>query len=204
VLHYKPFLRDRKAGCLGPPASSYRTVNGQKVALEEFYAPPFDSIMGSFTIKGRQPPTHAAEETEAVGATAEPTATTAEGTPQPTPGEVAEGGQAAQACRFAASGSGPISGWTWLRDEAYRDEGRWECAGLPVGAPLPVTLTTLVTNRADGGSGYSAPAELTVSGTAAVRENKVIHTVGKCSAWRIVVGCVPMVDGGLLRPICID
>jgi hypothetical protein len=148
-------------------ASSYRTVNGQQVALEDLYAPAFDSIIGSFTIKGESLPTPAAQETRTAGATVEPTAAATAGVePRPTPGEVAEGGQAGPTCRFTASGSGPIAGWTWLRDEAYRDEARWECAGLPAGALLPVTLTTLVTNRADGGSGYSAPVRVTVENPA--------------------------------------
>jgi hypothetical protein len=142
-------------------AGSYRTVNGEQVALEDLYAPAFGSIIRSFTIKGPQP-TPAAEQTDVVGATAEPTVATAEGTSQPTPGEGAGGVQAVPACRFASTGSSPIAGWTWLRDEEYRDEGRWECTGLTAGAPLSITLTTLVTNRVDGGSGYSAPVRVTV------------------------------------------
>jgi hypothetical protein len=144
-------------------ASSYRTVNGQQVALEDLYAPAFDSIIGSFAIKGESLPTPTGQETRIAGATVEPTAAATPGVgPEPISGEVAEGEQAVPACRFAASGSGPIAGWTWLRDGEYRDEARWECAGLPAAAPLPVTLTTLVTNRADGGSGYSAPVRVTV------------------------------------------
>jgi hypothetical protein len=143
-------------------ASSYRTVNGQQVALEDLYAPAFDGIIRSFTVKGQPPPTPAAGQTGVAGATAEPTVATPEDTPQPTPDEALDGASRAPSCRFTASGSGPIAGWTWLRDEAHRDAGRWECTGLPAGAPLPVTLTALVTNRVDGGSGYSAPVRVTV------------------------------------------
>ena len=144
-------------------ASSFRTVNGEKVALEDLYAPAFDSILRSFDIKGEAPPS-TAQATGEAGATAEPTsASTEEAAPPPTPTGVTGGTPAAPACRFLASGGDPIAGWYWLRDSAYRDEGVWECTGLPVDAPLPITLTALVTNRASGGSGYSAPVRVTVT-----------------------------------------
>jgi hypothetical protein len=124
-------------------ASSYRTVNGQQVSLEELYAPVFDGVIQSFHIKEQAPPT-----------------ATVEGAPPPTPAEIVEGMPAGPACRFSTSGSGPIAGWYWLRDKAYRNAAIWECTGLPGGAPLPITLTALVTNGADGGSGYSAPVRV--------------------------------------------
>ena len=140
-------------------ASSFRQVNGKQVALEDLYAPAFESITRSFHIKGEAAPP--AQATVTVGATAEPTApATAEGTAEPTPGKVTEEMPDVPACRFVASASGQAAGWYWLRDEAYRDRGLWECTGLPVGAPLPITLAALVTNRADGGSGYSAPVRV--------------------------------------------
>jgi hypothetical protein len=140
-------------------ADSYRTVNGERVALEDFYGPAFESIIQGFVIVGEPPPTPTAQETGVAETTGEPTVVTMKDTPQPTPGEVAT-------CRFAASGSGSIAGWTWLRDDAYYDAGLWECTGLPVGAPLSITLTALVTNRANGGSGYSAPIGVHATGPA--------------------------------------
>jgi hypothetical protein len=258
------------------------------------------------------------------------------------------------ASAFTAAGS-MIAGWTWLRDRDYANYGEWRFSGLRRGLPAVLALDLLVTDGVNGGAGYSAPVEVTVSGTAAdaapqvrvvqaqnvlfeaepgdsgghgyqtygslavdpihvdsggelvvrlarplgsdrhvavnensvrvvqlgptadgssggavatetpatpqdraaceaqggkwgriglnpreqcnlpaadagkeclssseceglclaegfsrdelsdaMREDKVIQTAGKCSAWRVVVGCVPMVENGLLRPICID
>jgi hypothetical protein len=63
-------------------------------------------------------------------------------------------------CRFSVGGN-YISGWYWLRDEAYAASGQWDCRGLPVDQDLTISLKTLVTNQADGGSGYSAPVKIT-------------------------------------------
>jgi len=63
-------------------------------------------------------------------------------------------------CTFNAAGN-YISGWYWLRDEAYAASGQWECHALPTGQDLKVNLATLVTNQADGGSGYSSPVKIT-------------------------------------------
>ena len=142
-------------------ASSYRTVEGQQVTLEDLYASLFDSIIQSFHIKGQAAPTAGPQETDARGATAEPTARATLATLESNQLSTAEALAPGPACSFVASGVGPIAGWTWLTDAEYRDNGLWECTGLPVGAPLPITLTTLVTNRADGGSGYSAPVRVT-------------------------------------------
>ena len=38
----------------------------------------------------------------------------------------------------------------------------------------------------------------------AAAAHKAIATTGKCSAWRIVVGCMGVVEAGLVRPVCID
>ena len=48
-------------------------------------------------------------------------------------------------------------------------------------------------------------AEMTRDELASItRDKKVVRATGKCSAWRIVVGCVPEVVDGLVRVICID
>jgi hypothetical protein len=71
--------------------------------------------------------------------------------------EVAQG-----PCAFNASGS-TISGWYWLRDDPYAASGQWDCRGLPTGQDLKVGLATLVTNKANGGSGYNSPVKITYS-----------------------------------------
>ncbi len=63
-------------------------------------------------------------------------------------------------CRFSAAGN-YTSGWYWLRDEAYTAAGQWDCRELPIDQDLTISLQTLVTNQADGGSGYSAPVKIT-------------------------------------------
>ena len=65
-------------------------------------------------------------------------------------------------CTFGSDGIF-VSGWYWLRDNIYAARGQWDCRGLPTGHSLPVSLTTLVTNGSDGGSGYSSPVRLTYS-----------------------------------------
>jgi hypothetical protein len=63
-------------------------------------------------------------------------------------------------CHFTATGNF-TSGWYWLRDNAYAASGQWDCRGLPADRDLTVSLQTLVTNKADGGSGYSSPVKIT-------------------------------------------
>ncbi len=63
-------------------------------------------------------------------------------------------------CRFSAAGNFTM-GWYWLRDNAYTAAGQWDCRGLPNDQDLTVSLQTLVTNQADGGSGYSSPVKIT-------------------------------------------
>ncbi|HZY45261.1 MAG TPA: hypothetical protein VFF70_10975, partial [Anaerolineae bacterium] len=62
-------------------------------------------------------------------------------------------------CRFSAAGSF-TSGWYWLRDAAYTAIGQLDCRGLPTDRDLTISLPTLVTNKADGGSGYSSPVKI--------------------------------------------
>jgi hypothetical protein len=81
--------------------------------------------------------------------------------PTATPGGILPTEAAQQGpCLFSAAGN-QISGWYWLRDEAYAASGRWDCHGLPNDRDLTVSLQTLVTNQADGGSGYSSPVKIT-------------------------------------------
>jgi len=147
-------------------ANSYRKVDGQQVALKDYFAPAFDGIIGSLHLRASAAstpaaaPTPTAQERAAGGATAAPTARPAARGTTPAPGESAAG-KPDPACSFSATGSGPAAGWTWLRDRDYRDQAVWECTGLPAGSPLPITLTTLVTNAADGGSGYSTAVRVT-------------------------------------------
>ncbi len=63
-------------------------------------------------------------------------------------------------CKFSATGNS-INGWSWLRDEAYTAYGLWDCRGLATDRDLTVHLWALVTNKADGGSGYSSPVKVT-------------------------------------------
>jgi hypothetical protein len=58
-------------------------------------------------------------------------------------------------CSFVVQGD-EIEGWTWLRDADYQGFGEWRCRGLPAGESLPVTLLALVTDRANGGQGFSS------------------------------------------------
>ena len=63
-------------------------------------------------------------------------------------------------CRFSSAGNA-TSGWVWLRDNAFAASGQWDCHGLPTGRDLAINLPTLVTNKSDGGSGYSSPVKVT-------------------------------------------
>ena len=50
------------------------------------------------------------------------------------------------------------SGWYWLRDTEDKDHGDWRFSGLASNATHSIlTLDALVTQGADGGSGYSMP-----------------------------------------------
>ena len=84
--------------------------------------------------------------------------------------------------------------------------GRWGPIGLTRASSAtspPPTPASDASSSADCEG--TCLAELTQDELdAGMRGNKVVHAAGKCSAWRIVVGCVPMVEDGVLRPICID
>jgi len=62
-------------------------------------------------------------------------------------------------CSYSSQGSN-FSGWYWLRDTEYSDTAEWRCKGFLANEQLPITLVTLVTNQANGGSGYSVPVNL--------------------------------------------
>ena len=143
-------------------ANSYRRINGARVALEDLYAPAFDTIIQGFHSTGEASPTSTAL---AANATVTPGSLplTKPVTPQATPTATGKGGSRGPVCRFTPPAGAPVAGWYWLRDSNYRDEARWECTGLPADAPLPITFTALVTNRSDGGSGYSTPVRVTAS-----------------------------------------
>jgi hypothetical protein len=63
-------------------------------------------------------------------------------------------------CAFSATGK-YSAGWYWLRDVTYTSSGQWNCFGLPTDRDLTISLAALVTNKADGGSGYSSPVKIT-------------------------------------------
>jgi hypothetical protein len=83
--------------------------------------------------------------------------------PDQTAGEQQSGDQNGQIsvmnCSFASDGDF-ISGWYWLRDQRHLTAGEWQCSGLLPGLAQPLTLVALVTNQANGGSGFSSPAKL--------------------------------------------
>jgi hypothetical protein len=57
-----------------------------------------------------------------------------------------------------------ISGWYWLRDAENKSLGDWRFSGLAPNATLSIlTLDTLVTQGADGGSGYSMPVQVVLT-----------------------------------------
>ncbi len=63
---------------------------------------------------------------------------------------------------FNQSRGNLISGWYWLRDSAYQANGQWTFKGLKPYVGSWLVLDMLVTNKASGGSGYSAPIEFTL------------------------------------------
>ena len=54
-------------------------------------------------------------------------------------------------------GDGPIYGWTWLRSNGDQASWTFELRSQPVGvAAAALNFSLLVTNQADGGSGFSS------------------------------------------------
>jgi hypothetical protein len=70
--------------------------------------------------------------------------------------------QPRRAAQFTPPPGSPISGWYWLRDSAPSAYGQWTFTGLAANASALLTLDTLVTNGANGGSGYSMPLAITL------------------------------------------
>ena len=69
-------------------------------------------------------------------------------------------------CSFNTTSGAYVGGWYWLRDDAYMHAGLWDCTGLPTDRDLTVSLQALVTNQAEGGSGYSSPVKVTYTNPA--------------------------------------
>jgi hypothetical protein len=63
---------------------------------------------------------------------------------------------------FTPPKGSPISGWYWLRDSAHAAYGQWTFKGLAANTSALLTLDALVTNGANGGSGYSMPLAITL------------------------------------------
>jgi hypothetical protein len=63
---------------------------------------------------------------------------------------------------FTPPKGSPSSGWYWLRDSAHSAYGQWTFKGLAANTTALLTLDTLATNGANGGSGYSMPLAITL------------------------------------------
>jgi hypothetical protein len=71
------------------------------------------------------------------------------------------------------------AGWYWLRDKAHQAYGQWTFQGLDPNAPATLVFDLLVTNGTNGGSGYSAPVELTLINPASNAEKTLQHVVAQ-------------------------
>ncbi|MCK4599822.1 protease inhibitor I42 family protein [Candidatus Bipolaricaulota bacterium] len=61
---------------------------------------------------------------------------------------------------FRSNGD-PISGWYWLRDEAFQQFAEWTFEDIPAGSlDLRLEITALATDRAGGGRGFPAEFRL--------------------------------------------
>lgn len=64
----------------------------------------------------------------------------------------------------------------------------------------------------DGGKACSSSSEcegsciteLSPEDLARVKNGETVHAMGKCSAFKVVVGCLPLVENGTVRIICVD
>jgi len=83
--------------------------------------------------------------------------------------------------------------------------GRWGRVGLN---PIPqCNLPTSDAGKECSGSGECEGAcivELSSDDMARAKGGEIIHAKGRCSAWRIIVGCYAFVEDGIVVLICID
>jgi hypothetical protein len=88
-----------------------------------------------------------------------------------------------QATKFEANVNSN-SGWYWLRDAAFEDEGVWTWHGLPpqIGDFLLV-LEVLVTQGENGGSGYSTPVAVTLLNPASGEKMTYEHVLAQNTAF---------------------
>ena len=73
-------------------------------------------------------------------------------------------GQNTGALTSFTSNGDRISGWYWLRDQAYQASGQWVFKNLdPQAQDTTLFFDLLVTNGVSGGSGYSMPLKITLT-----------------------------------------
>lgn len=83
--------------------------------------------------------------------------------------------------------------------------GYWRPYG-PGGRPECIPRTS------DGGKACSSSsecegsciAELSPEDLARAKEGETVHANGKCSVFKVVLGCLPFVENGTVRIICLD
>jgi len=83
--------------------------------------------------------------------------------------------------------------------------GWWGSLGL---SPVPqCNLPTSDAGKECSDSGECEGAcivELSSDDVARVKGGEIIHAKGRCSAWRIIVGCYAFVEDGVVVLMCID
>ena len=62
---------------------------------------------------------------------------------------------------FTTDGCDLVNGWYWLHDNAYAATATWKLCNLAPGTDVHLAFDLLVTNQANGGSGYSTPVQVT-------------------------------------------
>lgn len=62
---------------------------------------------------------------------------------------------------FRTNGAGPFSGWYWLRRSGHYGEWLWGPSSIAT-KTAHIYFSLLVTNRIDGGSGYSCKARVSI------------------------------------------
>jgi hypothetical protein len=86
------------------------------------------------------------------------------------------------ATSFASTGD-LIAGWYWLRDPSKTATATWTFTGLPVSSGIAknnkvyVRLEPLVTNRANGGAGYSTMVQLSYVSRAGHTYRRTVNMV---------------------------